>query len=87
MRDPEVTYESPEEAALAGWTATPSAGAHVISVEVIDDRAQVVIGTGGDPDGDHDYVYCLRRNGRWREVISGSGPSEGWSDPTVLEWD
>jgi hypothetical protein len=64
-----------------------SAHAHVISVEVIDDRAQVVVATDSDPDGDHDWVYCVRHGDRWHEVMSGSGPSYGWSDPSYLDWD
>jgi hypothetical protein len=87
MRDAESNYDSPEEAALAGWTSTPSAHARVVSVEVVNDRAQVVVATDGDPDGDHDWVYCVMRDGRWHEVMSGSGPSSGWSDPSVLNWD
>lgn len=87
MRGVEMYYDSPEEAALAGWASTPSAHPRVVSVEVVNDRAQIVVGTDSDPDGDHDWVYCVRRDGRWREVISGSGPSSGWSDPNVLNWD
>jgi hypothetical protein len=66
-------YDSPEDAALAGWDSTPSAHAHIISVEVVGDRAQVVIATEGDPDGDHDWAYCVRQERRWHEALSGSG--------------
>jgi hypothetical protein len=80
-------YDSPEDAALAGWASTPSAHARVLSVEVVGERAQVVIATVSDPDGDHEWVYCVRRDKRWHEVMSGSGPSYGWSDPGYLVWD
>ena len=79
----ESDYESPEAAALAGWASTPSARAHVVSVEVVNDRAQVVVAADGDPD----WVYCVKRNGRWHEVMSGSGPTTGWSDPSSLAWE
>jgi len=76
MHKPESDYDSPEEAALAGWSSTPSARARVVSVDVVGDRAEVVIAT--DDDQDHgDWVYCVRRDGLWREVVSGNGPSSG----------
>ena len=80
-------FQSPEEAALAGWASTPSAHARVMSVEVVNDRAQVVVAADGDPYANHDYVYCVRRDGRWREVVSGSGRSEGCQTRTPFEWD
>jgi hypothetical protein len=86
MTSEQWSFKSPEEAALAGWSSSPSAKARVVSVEIVGDRAEVVIAT--DDDHDHgDWVYCTRRDGRWREVLSGNGPSDGWSDPDVLQWD
>jgi hypothetical protein len=77
-------FESPEAAALATWKSTPSARARVVAVDVRGDRAEVVI----DTDPSHpDWVYCVRRDGRWFEVVSGNGPSIGWDDPYYLEWD
>jgi hypothetical protein len=79
-------FDSPEDAALAGWASTPSARARVIAVEIVGDRAEVVLAT--DDDHNHgDWVYCARRDGLWHEVLSGSGPSSGWSDPAVLHWE
>jgi len=84
MLSEQRTYESPEEAALAGWSSTPSARARVVSVEIVDDRAQIVLAINDDY---RDWVYCTRREGRWREGLSGNGPSDGWSNPDVLRWD
>ena len=33
------------------------------------------------------WVYCVRRDGRWREIVSGNGPTVGWDDPNVIDWD
>ena len=81
-----MTYDSPEEAALAGWQSTPAAHARVVSTTIIGDRAEVVIATVTDPDG-QDWVYCVEGDGGWREAVSGSGPCDGWDDPAVIQWD
>jgi hypothetical protein len=76
-------FDSPEAAALATWASTPSAHARVVSVDIRGDRAEVVI----DTDPSHpDWVYCVRRDGRWVDVLSGCGPSSGWDDPDILDW-
>jgi hypothetical protein len=79
-------YRSPEEAALAGWSSSPSAHARVVSVQIVGDRAEIVLATDQDQDR-LDWVYCSRKSEGWREVLSGNGPSDGWSDPTALQWD
>ena len=74
-------FNSPEEAALEGWP--PAAGARVVSATVRGDRAEVVM----DMTPSYDYwVYCVRRDGRWSEVVSGNGPTEGWDDPEAIAW-
>jgi hypothetical protein len=77
-------FESPEAAALATWQSAPSARSRVVSVDVRADRAEVVIDT--DPSYP-DWIYCVRREGRWDVVVSGNGPSIGWDDPDSLPWD
>jgi hypothetical protein len=77
-------FDSPEAAALATWQSRPSAHARVVSVDIRGDRAEVVIDT--DPSYP-DWVYCVRRGGRWVDVRSGNGPSYGWDDPDILNWD
>jgi hypothetical protein len=77
-------FDSPQEAALAGWASAPSAHARVVSVDVRGNRAEVLIDT--DPSHHPDWVYCVRRNGQWFEAVSGNAPSIGWHDPNVLGW-
>ncbi|HEV2810615.1 MAG TPA: hypothetical protein VGV93_09505 [Acidimicrobiales bacterium] len=50
-------------------------------------RAQVVVETDqSDPDY-VDYVHCVEgANGRWREVVSGNGPTIRWDDPAEYDW-
>ena len=72
---------SPEEAALAGWPS--AARPRVVSAIVRGDRAEVVI----DMTPSYEYwVYCIRRNGRWSEVVSGNGPTVDWDDPEGIVW-
>ena len=77
-------HGSPEVAALAGWRDTQSAEPHVVSVDIRGHRAQVVIDTN---PSHRDYVYCIEREGQWREVLSGNGPCVGWDDPEQIEWE
>jgi hypothetical protein len=73
--DPRELFDSPEEAALAGWRHTPSAHARVVEVRRDDDSALVVIEVDGAP-GFHDRDACTCErfpNGKWR--CSGS---TGW---------
>jgi hypothetical protein len=73
---PSVMYfDSPEEAALAGWAGTPGAAARVVDVTVHRDRAEVVIDT---QPAHREWVYCVRTDRGWTEVVSGNGPSMGW---------
>lgn len=74
-------FGSPDEAAVAGWPE--AAGVHVVSVTVAGNRAEVVLNT--EPEYRY-WVYCVKRNGRWEEAVSGSGPTEGWDDPATVEW-
>jgi hypothetical protein len=73
--------ESPEEAALAGWP--DASGVRVVSTSVVENRAEVVLDT--DPDYRY-WVYCVKRHGRWHESVSGNAATEGWEDPTILDW-
>jgi hypothetical protein len=34
-----------------------------------------------------DYVYCVRRDDRWFEVVSGNAPTTDWDNPAALDWD
>ena len=78
-------FETPEQGALDSWSASPEARASIASTEIIGDRAQVVVELGGRPD--HlEYVYFIRREGRWHRTVSGSGPTERWWDDTFLQW-
>lgn len=76
-------FDSPEAAALSGWASAMAAHPRVVSVDVQGDRAEVVIDT--EPSY-LDYVYCVRRGGRWFEVVSGNGPTTGWDDPAAIHW-
>ena len=76
-------FESPEGAALSGWASTPGAHARVVSVAIRRDRAEVVIDT--DPTYP-DYVHCVRRDGRWFEVVSSNASTTGWDNPAALDW-
>jgi len=70
------SFPSPEEAALDTWRSCPTANARVISVEVREDVAHVVIDT--DPSYP-DYVTCFRSDDGWIAGASGNGPSL-WPD-------
>jgi hypothetical protein len=70
-------FETPNQGALASWSASPEARASIASTEIIGDRAQP----------DHlEYAYFVRREGRWHRTVSGSGPTERWWDDTFLHW-
>jgi hypothetical protein len=80
-------FASPEEAALASWQGTPAANARVRSVTVRGARAEVVVETDQSNRGYLDYVYCIQGEaGRWREVVSGNGPTVRWDDPDEYTW-
>ena len=80
-------FSSPEEAALASWQGTPPAKARVRSVKLRGARAEVVIETDQSNSDYLDYVYCVQGDaGRWREVVSGNGPTDRWHDPNEYAW-
>ncbi|MBW3537377.1 MAG: hypothetical protein KY395_06375 [Actinobacteria bacterium] len=66
-------FDTPEEAALAAWRGVAGATVHVESVDVRDDRTEVIL----DVAAHRDFVYCVRRNGRWSEAVPGNGPTIG----------
>ena len=74
-------YDSPEDAALAGWPA--SAQARILSVDVRGDRAEVVIDT--DPSYPY-WIYCVKVEGRWHESVTGNGPTDGWDTTNIITW-
>ncbi|HEV2070079.1 MAG TPA: hypothetical protein VGR26_09825 [Acidimicrobiales bacterium] len=78
----EADFDTPEDAALAPWRG-PGATVHVRNVDVRDHRAEVIL----DVAAYRDFVYCVRRNGRWREAVSGNGPTIGWDDPQRIQWE
>lgn len=74
--------EDPRWLALASWPE--QAHARVVSQTVVGDRCEVVVNT--EPDYT-DYFYCQRdRHGRWRESVSGNGPCDAWTDPSIVVW-
>jgi hypothetical protein len=80
-------FASPEEAVLASWQGAPAANARVRSVTVRGARAEVVIETDQSNSDYLDNAYCVQgHNGRWREVVSGNGPSDRWDDPDEYAW-
>lgn len=64
-------FDSPEEAALAGWRSTPTARARVVGVEPSGnfDGVYVTVFTDGHPGfHDRDISSCLRApHGKWWE--------------------
>ena len=83
MREEAQTEDRPtlEGLALGDWP--PDANAHVVSVTVAGDRAEVALLVNGD----HGYwMYFLHDDDGWRETVSGNGPTSGWDDPTLIEW-
>lgn len=79
-----VDFDTPEEAALAGWRGAAGVTVQVESVEVRGDRAEVILDFC--QPGHRDFVYCVQRNGRWTETVSGNGPTVGWDDPEQIHW-
>jgi hypothetical protein len=78
-------FETPEQAAMDTWRASPGARASIASTQIIGDRAEVVVRLGDRPD--HlEYAYFIRRDGHWHETVSGSGPTDRWWDDTFLLW-
>ena len=65
-------FESPEAAALAGWT--PAARARVISVALRGDDAEVLVHVG---PGYPDFVWCTRTPTGWIAGASGNGHVAG----------
>lgn len=81
VTDLEAGYETPEEVALAD--CPPSSGAHIVSVDIRGDRAQVLL----DFDPSYEYwVYCVCVEGRWHEAVSGNAPTPAWDDPNEIDW-
>ena len=73
---PSLLFDTPEEAALAGWAETPSAQAHVDEVRPQQDGSVlVVVRVNGHRDfHDRDACTCFQQNsGKW--WCSGSS---GW---------
>lgn len=61
-------FDSPEEAALSGWSHTPGAQARVVEVQQPSaTEALVIIEVAGHPGYNRDLVTVSRdTNGRWR---------------------
>lgn len=76
-------FDTPQQAALAGWKDTPKANARIVETTVRDDRAEVVLQVG---PGYREWFYCVREQHGWVERASGNGPTIGWDDPTFIEW-
>lgn len=72
-----------EQVAMGTWARYPAADATVRAVTIAGDRAEVFIEVAG---GYPDYVYCVRHDGGWGEVLSGNGPCHRWWDPSLYGW-
>lgn len=77
-------FESPEAAALAGWSQTPKAAARVAHVTLRGRRAEVVLDLEPAYRG---WVYCVHGADGWRTTVSGNGPTPDWQDATVYRWE
>lgn len=77
-------FESPEAAALAGWSHSPKAVARVARVTVRGRRAEVVLDL--EPTY-RDWVYCVHGADGWRSTVSGNGPTVDWDDPDAYGWE
>ena len=68
---PDYAFDSPEDAAMAGWQTTPEARARVVEVQRrTDDEVGVIIQLNGGAPGfhDRDACVCVRGpNGKWCE--------------------
>jgi hypothetical protein len=80
----DARFESPEAAALAGWSDTPTAGARVAHVTVRGQRAEVVVDVA---PAYREWVYCVHGSDGWRAAVSGNGPTPNWDDPDAYNWD
>jgi hypothetical protein len=71
---PDHAFESPEDAAMSGWQATPGAQARVVEVQRrTDDEVVVIIQLAGGVPGfqDREACVCVREpNGKWYEAGS-----------------
>jgi hypothetical protein len=67
--------------ALGDWP--PGADAQVVSVTVAGGRAEVALLVNGDYGY---WMYFQREDQAWCETASGNGPTNGWDDPTLIEW-
>jgi hypothetical protein len=70
-----------ERLALDDWP--PDANAQVVSVTVAGNRAEVPLLVNGDYGY---WMYFLHDDEGWSKTVSGNGPTDGWDDPSVLEW-
>ena len=77
-------FDSPEAAALAGWSQTPKAAARVVQVTVRGQRAEVVLDL--EP-AYREWVYCVHGPEGWRSTVSGNGPTPNWDDPDAYNWE
>lgn len=67
--DERFLFDTPEQAALAGWAHTPSAHARVADVQRrSDDEVLVIVQLDGTPGfHDRDACVCVRHeNGKWQ---------------------
>jgi hypothetical protein len=76
------TYETPEEAALAGWVGVPDSQATVTECRIDGDRAYVVVET---VPRHREKNQCVRTSeGRW--YVASSGGSLRTSDTPTADW-
>ena len=70
-----------ERLATAEWSEV--AGARVVSISVVGQRAEVSLLVNGDYEY---WIYFQRDEQGWQETVSGNGPTEGWDDPDSIYW-
>jgi hypothetical protein len=70
-----------ERLAQAEWPV--NAVVQVVQVTVAGDRAEVALLVD-----DYEYWMYFKRelHGPWSETISGNAPTDGWDDPSRVEW-
>lgn len=83
MSDRDDNTKAVEQVALETWARYPAAEATVKAVTVKGDRAEVYIEVAG---GYPDFVYCVRYENGWGEVLSGNGPCHRWWDRSFIDW-
>lgn len=73
----DARLDTPEAAALAGWSQTPNAAPRLVQVTVRGQRVEVVLDL--EP-AYREWVSCVHGPGGWRTTVGGNGPTPNWDD-------